>query len=108
MDVNDLFEKCEIFTSLDKERIIKYCRELNIDVPEDDEILFAGVHKAICKLFLYEDSPITCQQFNESYSWLVNHGYVPLDEEKAESIEDDEKKAKVISLLEDIIDILKE
>ena len=50
----------------------------NINIPEDEKTFLAGVHKAICNLFLLPDSPITREQYNNSYDWLIENGYSPL------------------------------
>ena len=68
-------ERNEAFASGDVEKIIAYCKKYNIDIPEDEEIFWAGVHKTICNLFLNVDTPITVQQYNASYNWLKAHGY---------------------------------
>ena len=68
----------EIFISGDEEKIKNYCREYDIEIPENEEIFWAGIHKVICNLFLVEDTKITIQQFNKSYDWLIEHGYNPV------------------------------
>ena len=98
---------CEIFTSYDKDRIIAYCKERKIDIPKEEEAFWAGVNKVICKLFMYEETLITCKQFNESFDWLVEHGYKPLNEQE-EKEEKTEQENKEILLLEEIRDLLKE
>ena len=70
-------DRNEAFVSGDKEKIIAYCKKYNIEVPEDEEVFWAGVHKARCNLFLYEDTFITPKLYNESYDWLIEHGYSP-------------------------------
>ena len=81
MSDKDLDEKIEVFCSLDKAKILDYCNKYNITIPTDDTIFWAGVHKAICNLFLYEDSKVTPAQYNKSYDWLLEHGYTPSIEE---------------------------
>ena len=80
-DEYDNMEKiCELFTSFDKERIIKYYKQNEIQIPEDEELFWVVVHKMICKLFSYEDSTIETKQFNESFNWLISHGYSILED----------------------------
>lgn len=70
-------ERDEAFLSGDKEKIIAYCKKYDIQVPEDEEVFWIGVHKAICNLFLAPESPITIEQFNKSCDWLAEHGHSP-------------------------------
>ena len=70
-------ERDEAFASGSEKKIRAYCKKYGIDIPEDEEIFWAGVHKAICQLFLNIDSKITIQQYNKSYDWLIKHGYHP-------------------------------
>ena len=70
-------DRNEAFASMDKEKILAYCKKYKIKVPEDEEIFWVGVHKAICNLFLSEDSPISLKQYNESYEWLTERGHTP-------------------------------
>lgn len=73
----DIIDKCEIFTSMDKERILAYCEAHGVTPPEDETIFWAGIHKAICQLYLLENSPITLDQCHTSCEWLKSHGFVP-------------------------------
>ena len=70
-------ERNEIFASLDKKRILAYCKKYNVHIPEKEEIFWAGVHKVVCNLFLEEDTTISAEQYNKSYDWLKEHGYTP-------------------------------
>ena len=70
-------DRDEAFASGDEEKIRAYCKKYNIEIPEDDEVFWAGVHKVICNLFLLEDTPIDVKQYNKSFDWLVEHGYNP-------------------------------
>lgn len=74
---NYIQDRNEAFASMDKEKILAYCEKYKIKVPEDEEIFWVGVHKAICNLFLYENSPISLEQYNKSYDWLTERGYTP-------------------------------
>lgn len=70
-------ERDEAFASGSEKKIRAYCKKYGIDIPEGEEIFWAGVHKAICQLFLNIDSKITIQQYNKSYDWLIKHRYHP-------------------------------
>lgn len=70
-------ERDEAFASCNEKKIRAYCKKYGIKIPEDEEIFWAGVHKAICNLFLNVDTKVTIQQYNKSYDWLVEHGYSP-------------------------------
>ena len=65
-------ERDEAFLSLDKSKILNFFKKYNIDVPSKEEVMWAGVHKA--RLYL---TSATEEQFNESFNWLVDHGYKP-------------------------------
>lgn len=75
---NFIQDRNEAIASVDKEKILAYCKKYKIKVPEDDEVFWAGVHKAVCNLFLLENSSINSEQFNKSYDWLTERGYTPL------------------------------
>ena len=75
---NFIQDRNEAIASMGKEKILAYCEKYKIKVPEDEEVFWAGVHKAVCNLFLSENSPISSEQFNKSYDWLTERGYTPL------------------------------
>ena len=78
MDVKQwLKDRNEAFTSMDEKKIKAYCKKYEIEVPEDEDVFWAGVHKSICNLFLEVDTCIDIKQYNESYHWLIAHGYNP-------------------------------
>lgn len=70
-------DRNEAFASGDINRIKEYCKKYGVTVPEDEKTFLAGIHKAICNLYLLEDSPITIEQYNISYDWLAENGYSP-------------------------------
>lgn len=70
-------DRNEAFASMDEKKIKDYCKKYDIEIPEKEEIFWAGVHKAVCNLFLAEDSPISMEQYDKSFSWLIDHGYNP-------------------------------
>lgn len=71
-------DRNEAFASMDEEKIRAYCAKYDIAIPEEsNEIFWAGVHKTVCNLFLLENSPISVEQYNKSYDWLIEHGYHP-------------------------------
>lgn len=70
-------DRNEAFSSMDKEKIIAYCNKYKIEIPEDEEIFWAGVHKIICNLYFNEDHPISTKQYMASYEWLTEKGYSP-------------------------------
>lgn len=74
---NYIQDRNEAFASMDKEKILAYCKKYKIKVPEDEETFWVGVHKAICNLFLSENSPISLEQYNKSYEWLTERGHTP-------------------------------
>lgn len=70
-------ERNEAFLSKDLDKIKAYCKKYKIAIPDDERIIWLGVHKAICNLYLAENSPITLEQYQESYEWLEKHGSSP-------------------------------
>lgn len=72
-----LKDRNEAFASGDEKKIRAYCKKYNIEIPENEEIFWAGVHKSICNLFLVESNNISVEQYNKSFDWLVDHGYTP-------------------------------
>ena len=83
--VNDILEMKKLgFNMLRKHIKIEpqlfyyYCDKYGIKFPEEEEAFWAGVHKAICNLFLMENTSVTIDQYNESYNWLAERSYSPL------------------------------
>lgn len=77
MNNNVIQDRNEALLSLDETKIKDYCKKYKISIPESEEVFWAGVHKAICNMFLEYDTPVTSAQFNKSYEWLLDHGYDP-------------------------------
>jgi len=71
-------ERNEVFASCDKKKILEYCEKYNIEVPKNEDLFWAGVHKVICNLYLKGDVPINTDQYYKSEEWLKDHGYSPL------------------------------
>lgn len=70
-------DRNEAFASGDKEKLLAYCKKYNIHIPKNEDTFWAGIHKAICNLYLIDNSPISIEQYNESYDWLIAHGCSP-------------------------------
>ena len=70
-------ERNDAFASMDEAKIKAYCKKYKIKIPEDENIFWMGVHKAVCNLYLSDNSPITLEQYNKSYEWLAHHGSTP-------------------------------
>lgn len=58
--------------SLDKEKIIAYCKKYGIPIPEKEIVFWAGVHKGIVSM-----KSSTAEQKCNSAMWLVEHGFKP-------------------------------
>lgn len=54
---NYIQDRNEAFASMDKEKILAYCKKYKIKIPEN--------------------SPISLEQYNESYEWLTERGHTP-------------------------------
>ena len=70
-------DRNETLASGDIDKIKEYCKKYNIAIPEDEKTFLAGIHKAVCNLYLLENSPITIEQYIKSYDWLAENGYSP-------------------------------
>lgn len=70
-------DRNEAFASGDEAKVREYCEKYGIEIPEDRTTFLASMHKVICNMFLMEDSPITIEQYTESYDWLKENGYSP-------------------------------
>ena len=68
-------ERAEVLTSLDKNRIIEFYRRYDVEIPEDETIFWAGIHKAICALWNFRDKNITQENYRTSSEWLRKHGF---------------------------------
>lgn len=70
--INYVKERDSVFLSLDEKRIRDFCRKYEINVPKDDIVFWAGVHKAICNM-----NAANIKQKAYSLAWLVEHGFRP-------------------------------
>jgi hypothetical protein len=65
-----LRERNEVFLSLDRTRIVAYCRKHGIHIPSDEAVFWAGVHKVRLQVATF--SP---EVKDESRRWLREHGF---------------------------------
>ena len=70
-------DRDEAFASGDIEKVKAYCEKYEIEIPKDENIFKAGMHKAICNMYLMPDSKISLEQYERSYEWLIANGYTP-------------------------------
>lgn len=70
-------DRDEALASGDPDKMRAYCKKYDIDIPEDENTFLAGMHKAICNMYLMPDSKISAEQYNKSYNWLIANGYTP-------------------------------
>ena len=63
-------ERDEAFISLDKEKILAFCKRYKINLPENETVFWAGVHKVIIHI-----NSATFEQKQKSYEWLAEHGF---------------------------------
>ena len=75
-------DRNEAFASMDKDKILAYCKKYKINIPKDKNTFWAGVHKTVCNLYLLENSPISKEQYDASYDWLKDHGCSPVIDRK--------------------------
>ena len=58
-------------------KVREYCKKYEIEIPKDENVFLAGMHKAICNMYLIPDSKINLDQYEKSYNWLIANGYTP-------------------------------
>lgn len=66
-------ERDEALLSLDRDKIEAYLRKYQVPVPQDDEVFWRGVHKAVCAI---KNAPESAKK--ASKEWLREHGSNPL------------------------------
>lgn len=70
-------DRDEAFASGDIEKVKEYCKKYDIEIPENETIFKAGVHKSICNMYLMPNSKISLEQYEKSYNWLIANGFNP-------------------------------
>lgn len=70
-------DRDEAFASGDIAKVREYCKKYEIEIPKDENVFLAGMHKAICNMYLMPDSKISLDQYERSYNWLIANGYNP-------------------------------
>lgn len=65
-------ERDKAFLSLDKQKILMFCRKWHICVPDDETVFWCGVHKVIVNI-----NSATEEQKRKSYEWLKERGFRP-------------------------------
>lgn len=65
-------ERDETLLSLDKQRILDYCKRHHILLPDDELSFWAGIHTAI-----YAIHSATYEQKEASRQWLMQFGFSP-------------------------------
>ena len=73
---NFVKERDEILKNIDKPEcmldIEKHCKKYNISIPQDTEVILAGLHKA--RLYVTSED-ITDEMKEKSKLWLKEHNY---------------------------------
>ena len=63
-------ERNEAIFSLEKEKIVAYCKKYDVPIPENEQVFWAGVYKSILAI---ENSPEHLRQ--KAIEWLDEHGF---------------------------------
>jgi len=63
-------ERNAALRSLDKEKILAYAKKYQIELPREEEIFWAAVHKARLEITAMESA-----EKEVSRQWLKEHGY---------------------------------
>lgn len=76
---NFVKERNEALLSLNEKKIDAFMKKYNPNCkkPKEKIIYWAGIHKAICDLFLTPENAITIEQYERSYNWLKENGFHP-------------------------------
>jgi hypothetical protein len=67
-----LRDRREALLSMDKNKILDYCRKYGVPIPADENVLWVGIHKARC-----EALDISQEERQKSADWLINRGIYP-------------------------------
>lgn len=65
-------DRDEALLSLDKDKIMAYCKKYGVPIPDEELVFWAGIHKAIVHLI-----SATQEQKERSAQWLLEHGFMP-------------------------------
>lgn len=63
-------ERNEAFFSLDKDKIIAFCKKYNIPIPKNDLVFWAGIYKSI---LVITTAPQDLKE--KAGKWLDEHGF---------------------------------
>lgn len=63
-------ERDDAMLSLDKEKIVAYCKKYDVPIPENEQVFLAGVYKSILAI---KSSPEHLRR--EANEWLDGHGF---------------------------------
>ena len=63
-------ERNEAMFSLEKEKIVSYCKKYDVTIPENEQVFLAGVYKSILAI---ENSPEHLRQ--KAIEYLDGHGF---------------------------------
>lgn len=66
-----LKERDEAMLSLDKEKILEYCKKYDAPIPDDKIVFWSGVHYHILGI-----NKATKEQRQNSKQWLTEHGFM--------------------------------
>lgn len=58
--------------SLDRQKIERYCKKYGVQIPQNDEAFWRGVHKARCAI-----PALPPEERKKSADWLYAHGSSP-------------------------------
>lgn len=65
-------ERNEALLSLNKAKIIRFMKKWSVPIPQNDLVLWVGVHKVIVNL-----REATEEQKAKSFAWLRENGFSP-------------------------------
>jgi len=57
---------------MDRKKVMKYLRDIGADIPANEEVFLAGLHKARIEITTMPESAK-----EESRKWLTAHGFRP-------------------------------
>lgn len=60
----------EALLSLEREKILKYCKKYNVHIPKNDKIFWANIHKARLQV-----TDLSEEDKELSRKWLIENGF---------------------------------
>lgn len=97
-------ERNKLLSELDNynmDDIVNYCKKYNIKLPDDENVILAGLHKGR----LYVINPIITDEMKEkSKIWLIEHGFKPFISDNEDMVMTAEEMFKELDYRKETLD----